>query len=111
MKHADIFWVDYPFKGGHEQEGRRPSVIWHDLQQFPARSILVIPLTSRLPALRFRGCVRINPTSTNGLMLPSVAMIFQFTSIDVRRIGDYIGHLDDPDLLAIADIARQLQRL
>jgi mRNA-degrading endonuclease toxin of MazEF toxin-antitoxin module len=54
MRYGEVFWVDLPDQGGREQRGRRPAVIWQNLEAFSGLpTILVIPLTSRLAALRF----------------------------------------------------------
>jgi mRNA interferase MazF len=111
MKYADIFWVDFPGRGGHEQRGHRPAVVWQDSDQFWLPTALVIPLTSRFSALRFRAVVRIQPSAQNGLAHPSLALVFQMNAIDLKRFGARLGRLDDPDIAAIADMAKKLQRL
>ncbi len=112
MNYGDVFWVDLPDRGGREQRGRRPAVIWQDTAAFARLpTVLIIPLTSRLDALRFPGSVCIDPTATNGLATASVAMVFQLGACDVRRIGQQLGKLDDADLQALQRIARELQKL
>jgi mRNA-degrading endonuclease toxin of MazEF toxin-antitoxin module len=111
MKHADIYWADLVDRGGREQFGRRPCIVWHDTAAFPTPTILIVPLTSKLSALSIPGTLRIDPSPGNGLSVPSIALVFQLNSIDRSRFGSFIGKLDDPDLLAVADLARKLQRL
>ena len=111
MKYADIYWADLVSRGGREQFGLRPCVIWHDLNRFQTSTVVVVPLTSQLNALKLPATFLINPTTGNGLSAPSVALIFQLVAVDKKKFGDFIGRLDDPDLLKIADLARQLQRL
>jgi mRNA-degrading endonuclease toxin of MazEF toxin-antitoxin module len=77
----------------------------------PSWNTLIIPLTSRLDALRFPATWRIDPTPTNGLSNPSVALIFQLGAADIRRIRQRLGRLNDSDLQAIQSIAKQLQKL
>jgi mRNA-degrading endonuclease toxin of MazEF toxin-antitoxin module len=109
---GDIFWVNLPDRGGREQRGRRPAIIWQDTQAFrPVSTVLIVPLTSRLDALRFPATMRVEPTPGNGLVAASVALIFQLGACDLRRIGRQLGRLDEADLQAIKDIARQVQRL
>ena len=109
---GDVHWVDLPDRGGHEQRGRRPAIIWQDTSAFlQLPTALIIPLTSRLDALRFPAVWRIDPTPANGLNSPSVALVFQLGASDVRRIGQRLGTLNDADLQAIQTIARKLQRL
>lgn len=112
MNHGDVFWVALPDRGGHEQRGRRPALVWQDTETFPPVStVLIIPFTSRLDALRFPATLRVEPTPNNGLAMTSVAMVFQLGACDLRRIGRQLGRLDDSDLQAIEGIARPLQRL
>jgi mRNA interferase MazF len=112
LKFGDVHWVELPDRGGREQRGRRPAVIWQDTATFSRLpTILVIPLSSQQSALRFGGTALIQPTSTNGLSVPSVALVFQLGACDVRRIGQRLGHLSEDDLAAIRTIARKLQSL
>jgi mRNA-degrading endonuclease toxin of MazEF toxin-antitoxin module len=112
VNHGDVFWVALPDRGGHEQRGRRPAIIWQDTEAFPPSStVLIIPMTSRLDALRFPATLRVEPTPNNDLAVTSVALIFQLGACDLRRISRQLGRLDDPDLQEIEGIARPLQRL
>src|SRR5262249_6404394 len=111
MKYRDVFWVDIRAQGGHVQHGRRPAIIWQDTDVFTLPTVLVIPLTSNQKTLRFDGTVLIQPSAQNGLAVPSVALVFQLAATDTQFLGKQLGHLDDPDLQAVADMARKLQRL
>lgn len=53
-------------------------------------------------ALHFVFTVEVQPSESNGLTLPSVAMIFQLRAIDRRRIVRKIGQLE-PEILAEID--------
>jgi mRNA interferase MazF len=61
----------------------------------------VIPLTGAASALRFKGTVEIQPTSTNGLQKSSVALVFQLRAVDRKRILERIGSLSDDNLKEI----------
>lgn len=112
MKHGDLFWVDLPDRGGREQRGRRPAIIWQDTDGFPGLpTVLLIPLTSRLAALRFPATVRVEPSSENGLAVPSVALVFQLGASDIGRVRDRLGELSVRDLARVGEIARRLQKL
>jgi mRNA interferase MazF len=109
---GDIHWVELPDRGGREQRGRRPAIIWQDTTAFPnLPTILVLPLTSRLDAQRFAGTHLIAPTKQNGLSVPSVALVFQIGATDIRRVQGRLGRLDTADLNAIRSLARGLQQL
>ena len=94
MTLGDVHWVDFAPKGGHAQAGRRPAIVVQD-QKASARlpTILVIPLTSQLDALRFPGTVLIEADPDNGLRRPSVALVFQLTAIDKRYSSNRIGNV------------------
>jgi mRNA-degrading endonuclease toxin of MazEF toxin-antitoxin module len=111
MKFGEIYWVDLPDRGGREQRGRRPAVIWQDTDSFHLPTILTIPLTTKLDSLRFSGTVLIQPSPINGLSAPSAALVFQLGACDVRRIGNCLGRLDDADLVALRDLAKRLQKI
>ena len=112
MRLGDVHWVELPDRGGREQSGRRPAVVWQDSAAFPQLpTILIIPLSSQQGTLRFGGTVLIQPSPANGLSLPSVALVFQLGACDVRRVGQRLGRLSDQDLATIQGIARKLQGL
>jgi len=111
LNYAEIYWADLPPRGGHVQSGRRPVIIWQDLARFRVPTILVIPLTSQQRMLKYGGGGLIAPSTGNGLLHPSVALVFQLGAVDARWIGTRIGRLDDPDLAAIQQLAKDLQML
>jgi len=94
MKTGEVFWVNLPARGGHAQLGRRPAIV---LQTSEASSVLptvlLIPLTTQLDALRFPGTLLVEPDPENGLKRPSVALVFQLAAIDRRFIGSRAGQI------------------
>jgi mRNA-degrading endonuclease toxin of MazEF toxin-antitoxin module len=111
LKHGDIYWVDLADRGGREQSGRRPAVIWQDTALLAFPTVLIIPLTSRFIARRFPATHMLQPTPRNGLAAASVALVFQLGACDVKRFGDRIGELDDQDRIALQDLTKRLQKL
>ena len=111
MKYADIFWADLPDRGGREQRGRRPVIIWQDTVQFRVPTVVLFPLTSQQHSLQFGATALIRPSRANGLLTASVALVFQRGTSDVRRLGAQLGHLDDPDIAVLQDLAKKLQML
>lgn len=112
MKHGDIYWARLPDRGGHEQRGHRPVVIWQDTEAYKnLPTIIVIPLTTRQDATRFGGSVLIHPSDLNGLKATSVALVFQLGACDVRRLGDHVGTLDEADLARLRQAASKIQKL
>jgi mRNA interferase MazF len=107
-----LFWVNLPDRGGREQRGRRPALIWQDTDAFSRLpTVLIIPLTSQLETLRFGGTLRIEPSQENGLTSPSVVLVFQLGACDTRRFGPKIGRLDEADLKKVKELAWKLQKL
>lgn len=94
MTVGEIRWVDLPPSGGHAQRGRRPAIIAQS-QVFSRRipTVLVIPLTSQLDALRFPGTVLVEADVQNGLRHASVALVFQLTALDHRYLSDRLGNI------------------
>jgi mRNA interferase MazF len=96
---GDVLWIELPPADGHEQTGRRPAVVIHDetyAGQLPV--VLAIPLTTATSTLRFPGTFLVQPTPTNGLRHPSVALVFQLRAVDRRRLRDLIGNVGAENL-------------
>ena len=92
MTVGEVCWVELVSTGGHAQKGRRPAIILQS-QRVSKRvpTVLVVPLTSQLDALRFPGTVLLEPDAENGLRRASVALVFQITAIDQRHLRDRLG--------------------
>ena len=56
--------------------------------------VLVVPLTGEMAASRFAATLVIQPDAHNGLILPSVALVFQTRGLDKRRFLHRLGVLD-----------------
>lgn len=92
MKKGEIFWVELPEGLGHAQTGRRPAIIVQGARaskRLP--TVLLVPLTSQLDALRFPGTILVEPNRPNGLKNPSVDLVFQMTVIDKKFLGTKLG--------------------
>ncbi len=92
MSVGDVFWVEFPPRGGHAQSGRRPAIV----AQVAGASghlptVLLIPLSPQLDALRFPGTVLVEPDAENGLRRPSVSLVFQLAAIDRRFLAQRAG--------------------
>jgi mRNA-degrading endonuclease toxin of MazEF toxin-antitoxin module len=109
MKVGDVHWVDFPPRGGREQAGRRPAIVL----QGPAASttlptVLCVPLTSQIDAMRFPGTVLVEADAGNGLRRASVALVFQLTAIDQRQLSIRLGSVS---AAVIASIWQALDEL
>jgi mRNA-degrading endonuclease toxin of MazEF toxin-antitoxin module len=111
MKCGELFWVELPDRGGREQRGRRPAVIWQDTDAFHLPTVLIVPLTTKLDVLRLGSTVLVHPSTSNGLTAPSAALVFQMGACDVRRFGSRLGVLEASDLGVLQAMAKKLQKL
>jgi mRNA interferase MazF len=95
MQFGDVYAVDLPAVGGHEQAGQRPAIVVQSGQPpySSLATVVVVPFTSQLKAQVFAGTILIEPDRSNGLRVASVALVFQIRVIDQRRIGRKIGEL------------------
>ena len=82
MEFGDIYLVEIPASGGHEQQGVRPAIIVQtseNIEKVP--TILVVPFTTQFKAANFPFTFVIEPDSTNNLASKSVALVFQLRAI------------------------------
>jgi mRNA-degrading endonuclease toxin of MazEF toxin-antitoxin module len=93
MNVGEIFWVEFPARGGRAQAGRRPAIAVQKDKTLP--TVLLIPLTTQQDALRFSGTILIEPDAENHLRQPSVALVFQLTAVDKAFIRDKLGRISD----------------
>ncbi len=89
MNAGEIFWVEFPPRGGRAQAGRRPAIVVQKEKTLP--TVLLIPLTSQQDALRFAGTILIEPDKPNNLRQPSVALVFQLTAVDKNFVKNKLG--------------------
>jgi mRNA interferase MazF len=99
MPRGDVIYVDLPMPAGgagHEQSGNRPAVILQS-NNSPTNNpmMMIVPMTSKLTALRFPHTIEVTPSQQNGLRYPSVLLVFQLRAISKGRIQNTVGHLED----------------
>lgn len=105
MKPGDIWMVDLPNSGGHEQSGSRPAVV---IARVAKSIVTIIPVTSNKLALRFPYTHVLLPDKANGLTVESVALIFHLRAIDFKFLKKKIGKLDKESLDEIRKLAKKL---
>ena len=94
MNVGDVYWVDFPTRGGHAQAGRRPGIIVQSAAHSAGLpTVLLVPLTTQMDALRFPGTVLVEADSQNGLRRASVALVFQLTAVDRRFVAGRVGEV------------------
>jgi len=109
MRCGEIWWVRIPFSGGHEQAGERPALILQsDSAIAVLPTIIIVPFTSVLATLRFPGTLLVHPTPQNGLIVPSVALVFQIRVLDKRCFIRRMGELEATTLAQIWTILDSL---
>ena len=105
MKPGEIWKVDIPNLGSHEQSGVRPAVV---IARVTKTIATIIPCTSNKLALRFPYTHLIEPNKENGLVVSSVALIFNIRALDISFFDHKIGKLDKQTLNEIRQQARKL---
>lgn len=105
MKPGDVWIVNIPELGTHEQSGTRPAVI---IARVTKTIVTVIPCTSNMTALRFPYTYLLEQTNGNGLAAPSVALIFHMRALDASYLKKKVGQVDKKTLTAIRVQARRL---
>ena len=109
MSKGEVWRVRLPVSTGHKQAAERPAVIVQNNSFIAALpTVLVVPFTSKLAARRFPGTLLVQLDATNGLTLPSVALVFQLGAQDKRDFLQHLGELDSNSLAQILAIIEQL---
>ena|SRR5258708_1379291 len=109
MQRRELWIVNMPTTGGREQFGFRPAIVLQD-EKYARRSPLVIiaPLSSKLNLENYAGTVRVEPTTDNGLTVPSIVMVFQIRGLDRSRFMRRLGLLNEADY---SEVMAELDRL
>ncbi|HFQ94720.1 MAG TPA: type II toxin-antitoxin system PemK/MazF family toxin [Anaerolineae bacterium] len=97
MARADVFWVNIPYpKGaaGREQAGWRPAIAVQSNSSSNLPTVIIVPATTKMSALRFPHTIEVKPSKTNGFNQTSVLLVFQLRAIDKNRIVRKIGRLE-----------------
>lgn len=103
---AEVWMVDLGGSKGHEQKGQRPGILWRDLNH--VKMAVVIPCTTTPGSEKFPHAHLISPTPENGFSEDSIALIFQITTIDKKRLIKRLGKLDEEDIKSMAGLLKEL---
>jgi len=96
---GDIYLVEIPASGGHEQQGVRPAIVVQtaeNIEKVP--TVLIVPFTTQIKAANFPFTFVAEPDSTNNLTSTSIALVFQLRAIDKKRMKSKIGSLNSSDM-------------
>jgi len=99
IRPGDIWIAEPPKAVGHEQEKERPYLILTKLDELELVS--AIPLTSNIEAKRFPFSHLIKRSELNGLLLDSIALCFQITTLSFKRLKKKIGRLEEETFIQI----------
>ena len=108
MKPGEIWFIEIPGVDGREQRGSRPAVL---ISQVEANTLLVIPFTSNLRALKYPHTLEILPSKKNGMKTVSVALVFQLRAIDIIRLSNKIGDLEPPQMEKVREMLGNLLKI
>ena len=86
----------------------RPSIIFSEEN---SGIVSVIPLTSKKKALDYSYTLEISKSEKNGLREDSVALVFHLKSIDVRRLRENVGFLEDEHLNKLNSLLKELLKI
>jgi len=107
MKLGDIYLVEFPQIGGHEQTGKRPAIIVQG-REYNLPTVLIVPLTTKVKALDFAGTILIKPDNRNHLDEESVALAFQLRAIDRKRLSKKIGEIKVEQITKLQGLIKEL---
>lgn len=99
IKRGDIFFADLSPVVGSEQGGIRPVLILqNDIGNKHSPTTIVAAITSQAKDFNLPVHVSIRKTNENGLQLDSVVLLEQLRTIDKRRLGEKIGHVENDNM-------------
>ena len=112
MNIGDVYLVEIPAIGGHEQAGYRPAIIIQsEYRSEEIPTVLIIPLTSKTKATTFPFTLLIKPDNSNNLSSASVALVFQLRAIDKRRLKQKLGSLKNSEVRKIKQLIKEMMLL
>lgn len=99
MTFGDIYLVEIPASGGHEQQGVRPAIVVQTSENIDrVPTVIIVPFTTQIKAANFPFTFVVEPDSTNNLTSTSIALVFQLRAIDKKRMKSKIGSLNPSDM-------------
>jgi mRNA interferase MazF len=100
-KRGDIFYADLSPVVGSEQGGMRPVlIIQNDVGNRYSPTVIAAAITSRLGKNRLPTHIDVSADRV-GLTKDSVILLEQMRTIDKKRLGEKMGHLDPETMTAV----------
>lgn len=94
VKRGDIYYADLSPVVGSEQGGMRPVlIVQNDVGNKHSPTVIAAAITSKLGKTKLPTHIDINADKV-GLAKDSVVLLEQIRTIDKKRLGEKMGHLD-----------------
>ena len=101
VKRGDIYFADLSPVVGSEQGGMRPVlIVQNDVGNKYSPTVIAAAITSRLGKTRLPTHIDVYADKV-GLQKDSVILLEQIRTIDKKRLGEKMGHLDDEMMSAV----------
>ena len=99
---GEVYWIDFPNVGGHEQHGLRPGVIFqNNAGNEHSPNVIALPMTSSLKRKDFPTNVYVDKSET-GLPCSSIVLCNNPQTIGKHHVMGYITALPDYIMQEIA---------
>lgn len=109
MAKGDVWLVEIPETVEHEQYGTRPAVVLAEITHYLI--VVLVPITKNIDMASAPFTTTIQPSRTNGLTVPSVALGLQIRAVDRKRLVRKLGVLDSADLARLDAQLKQMLQL
>ena len=101
VKRGDIYYADLSPVIGSEQGGLRPVlIVQNDIGNRYSPTVIAAAITSRMSKAKLPTHIDIYAGEV-GLAKDSVILLEQVRTIDKRRLGEKMGHLDPATMTAV----------
>ena len=104
VKRGDIYYADLSPVVGSEQGGLRPVlIVQNDVGNRYSPTVIAAAITSRLGKNRLPTHIDVLAERADrvGLTKDSVILLEQMRTLDKKRLGEKMGHLDDETMTAV----------
>lgn len=103
VRRGDIYYADLSPVVGSEQGGIRPVlIVQNDVGNRHSPTVIAAAITSKMGKTRLPTHIDIYADKV-GLQKDSVVLLEQMRTIDKKRLGEKMGHLDEATMNAVND--------